>query len=66
MQKPLKELISEEKIVWITQPQVVETLMKKRATAFEPAPGRYRRLEEDNAGRQAGDGKVAEKIQEKE
>ena len=41
MQKPLKEIKSEDQTVWITQPNEIESLLKKRETAFEVAKGKF-------------------------
>ena len=40
MEKPLKEIKSQDRSVWITQPNEVETLLKRRETAFNVAKGK--------------------------
>lgn len=40
MDKPFKKIESKENIVWITQPDEAETLLKRRETAFNVAKGK--------------------------
>ena len=41
MHKPLREIRSEDHTVWMTQPSEVESLVKKRETAFTVAKGKF-------------------------
>ena len=41
MQKKLKEIKSQDHAVWITQPNEIETLLKRRETAFDIAKGKF-------------------------